>query len=485
MRGALLAAVAAALFSSAALGATAKDTDTLRPLVDLIETVRTHYVGDAQLHTKGLINEALKGMVAGLDRYSEYLDQQRYKDLQDDTRGSFNGVGIAIGIVSDKLMVIAPIEGTPADRAGLQGGDVIAYIDGFPTDGIKIMDAVHRIKGPRGTKVTLTIFREGEPPRDVVLKRAKITPVNIRAHIMDGIGYVAIRSFPQHTADKLSEVLESFQAAHVEGVILDLRRNPGGLLKEAYRVADLFLPGDKLIVSTEGRDPEQTKKHYSTDKQLVRRVPLVVLTSEHSASASEIVAGALQDWGRAVIMGRRTFGKASVQSIQPISSSRAQALRMTVARYYTPQHNKIHEIGIQPDVTLLPQKYSPTYRRLRTARTFTKFAATLNTESAAWLDPSALREGRLTLTEVSGGPDRTEDRLAEELHNWINAKGPDVSDATWDEVEEKAVQQVRLAVMRKIKGEEAAKRMAVQFDLQVGIAAKLLRLAAAHMTPQL
>jgi carboxyl-terminal processing protease len=473
-------------------------------LLELIETVEVNYAGDPPLKREEVVKQAASGMVGDLDRYSEFLDQQKYRDLQEDTRGSFGGVGIEIGFTNGKLSVIAPIEGTPASAAGLLGGDIIAFIDGTPSDDMKIMEAVHRIKGPPGTKVVLTIQREGSPMRDVPLVRAVITPLNIRDTILGdtGIGYVAIHSFSEHTADNLHEALERFAAAHVNGVILDLRSNPGGLLQEATRVVDLFLPGGLLIVSTEARDPAQRAKWFSSEKKDLPRFPLVVLVNEYSASASEIVSGALKDHRRAIIMGRRTFGKASVQSITPISEDRAQALRMTVARYYTPSHNEIHEVGIEPDVTLPPARYPPGMRRLFEEAAFNRFvsevllapapvkpstggvgggAATASNASSGtpWLDAEALKAGRLASSTRGTPSARVDGRIAQEFRRWADRQGWIETDETWVEIADFVVEQVRIAVMRKARGEEASRRYGIEFDPQVRTAAALLKLSSA------
>jgi len=463
-----------------------RNAGALKPLLELIETVEANYAGDPVIREDEVVKQALAGMVADLDRYSEFLDQQKYKDLQEDTRGSFGGVGIEIGIVNGKLSVIAPIEGTPADRAGLLGGDVIAFIDGVPTDDMKIMDAVHRIKGPPGTKVVLAIQREGEPMRDVPLVRALITPVNIRDAVLEdaGVGYVGIRTFSEHTAENLYDALRRFQDAHLKGFILDLRSNPGGLLQEATRVSDLFLPGGAAIVSTEGRDPSQRAKYYASEKRDIPQLPLIVLVNEYSASGSEIVAGALKDHRRGIIMGRRTFGKASVQSITPITPDRSQAVRLTVARYYTPSHNEIHEVGIEPDVTLPPSRYPPGMRRLFDEGAFNRFAGEVLLPAGAgqsgtgWLDPAALKDGRLAPPGKGSPPDKLDGRLGAEFRRWADRQGWHETDEAWAELESPVVDQVRIGVMRRVKGEEAARRYAVEFDPQVRTAAALLKLVA-------
>ena len=473
---------------SAASSSVAADPDAaaLKPLLGLIETVEANYAGDPPLRRDEVVKQAASGMVSSLDRYSEFLDQQKYKDLQEDTRGSFGGIGIEIGIVSGKLSVIAPIEGTPAFAAGLLGGDVIAFINGTPTDDMKIMDAVHRIKGPPGTKVVLTIQREGSPMRDVPLIRAIITPVNIRDTVLEasGIGYVAIHSFSEHTAENLYDALRRFKEGKLKGVILDLRSNPGGLLQEATRVVDLFLPGGVAIVSTEARDPAQRAKYYSSEKMEVPQFPLVVLVNEWSASGSEIVAGALKDHRRAIIMGRRTFGKASVQSITPVSIDKTQALRMTVARYYTPSHNEIHEVGIEPDVTLPASRYPPGMRRYFDESAFNRFAAEVLIAigpagaGTVWLDAGALKAGRLAPPGKGAAPEKVDGRIGVEFRRWADRQGWNETDEAWDELEDSVVEQVRIAVMRKVKGEESARRYAIEFDPQVRTAAALLTLSS-------
>jgi len=379
-----------------------------------------------------------------------------------------------------KLSVIAPIEGTPADKAGLRGGDHIAQVDGVSTDGMKIIDAVHRIKGPPGTRVVQTILREGFSPRDYTLQRAMITPVNVRYRILDnGIGYATIRSFSEKTSENLAEALDEFKKKGVTGVILDLRSNPGGLLAEAVRVVDLFLPGGKLIVSTEGRDPRQSARYYSNAKLKPVNFPLVVMTNDHSASASEIVAGALKDWGRAVIAGRRTFGKASVQSIQPITRDESKAMRLTIARYYTPKHKEIHEVGIEPDFEIPVTRYPALMRKMGDFSQFNAYAAKLFSSGTQWMDSAALKEGRLAPTPRGESAEEFEQHLGAEFRKYLQGTGMVIDENDWIEGSEVAVQQVRIAVMRRVKGEESARKMSVEFDAQVKTASALLKLAAA------
>ena len=472
--------LALCLSGGAVRGAQMSQVNTMKPVFDVMQTVSENYAGDKKYTQDDMVNAALTGITGGLDRYSEFLDQQAFKDMKDETKGQFGGVGIELGFMGSKLSVIAPIEGTPADKAGLRGGDHIARVDGTSTDGMKIIDAVHRIKGPPGTKVVLTILREGFSPRDYTLLRAIITPVNVRWRVMDnGIGYATIRSFSEKTAENLAVALDEFRKKKVTGVILDLRSNPGGLLAEAVRVVDLFLPGGKLIVSTEGRDPRQSARYFSNPKLSPATFPLVVLTNDHSASASEIVSGALKDWGRAVIAGRRTFGKASVQSIQPITRDESKAMRLTIAHYYTPKHKEIHEVGIEADFNIPTPRLPALLRKFGDLSQFNAFAASLFTSGTQWMDPAALREGKLAPTPKGESADEFDLHLGAEFRKWAQGTGTTIDDGDWEEGKEMAIQQVRMAVMRRVKGEEAARKMSIEFDPQVKSASALLKLATA------
>jgi len=474
------AALALFLLDGPAWPAQMSQASSLKPVFDVMDIVEGNYAGDKKFTQDDMVNAALTGVSGGLDRYSEFLDQQAFKDMKEETKGQFGGVGIEIGFMGAKLSVIAPIEGTPADKAGLLGGDHIARIDGVSTDGMKIIDAVHRIKGTPGTKVVLTILREGYSPRDYTLQRAIITPINVRYRVLDnGIGYATIRSFSEKTAENLAVALDEFRKKGVTGVILDLRSNPGGLLAEAVRVVDLFIPGGKLIVSTEGRDPRQSARYYSNPKLNPATFPLVVMTNDHSASASEIVSGALKDWGRAVIAGRRTFGKASVQSIQPITRDDSKAMRLTIAHYYTPKHKEIHEVGIEADFNIPSPRYPALMRKFADVSQFNAFAASLFASGTQWMDPVALKEGRLAPVPKGESAEEFDRRLETEFRKWATGVGSTIEDEDWFEGREMALQQVRIAVMRRVKGEEAARKMAVEFDPQVKTASALLKLALA------
>jgi carboxyl-terminal processing protease len=299
-----------------------------------------------------LIYGAIKGMVETLDPHSAFLTPEEYKELKIETRGAFSGIGIEITIRDGVLTVVSPIEGTPAFKAGLKAGDKIIKINGKVTKNMTLMDAVKNIRGPRGTDVTLTILREGaEKLIDVVITRGVVTIKSVKSNVIDDtIGYARISTFQEQTSDLLKEALKGMMKGKkpLEGFILDLRNDPGGLLDQAVEVCDLFLDSG-LIVYTKGRIESQNMSFDANPEvEIPNDVPMIVLVNQGSASASEIVAGALQDHKRALILGMPTFGKGSVQTIIPLTDN--SGLRLTTALYYTPNGTSIQAKGITPDI---------------------------------------------------------------------------------------------------------------------------------------
>jgi carboxyl-terminal processing protease len=319
-------------------------------LTEVIRKIEKSYVEpqDAQK----LIHGAIKGMVQGLDPHSSFLTKEEHQDLLIETKGSFSGVGIEITVRDNSLTVVSPIEGTPAYKAGIQAGDKIIKIDGKPTADMTLPEAVKSIRGERGTKVKLTIMREpGDKPLEFTVTRELIPIRSIRSYLLTPeIAYVRITNFQSKTASDLGESLQEIETKQrLNGLILDLRNNPGGLLSQAIEVSDLFLNAG-VIVSTKGRDSSQDL-HATAHKEIVERnYPIIALVNGGSASAAEIVAGALQDNKRAIILGTKTFGKGSVQTIIPLSDG--SGLRLTTAMYYTPSGRSIQASGISPDIEL-------------------------------------------------------------------------------------------------------------------------------------
>jgi carboxyl-terminal processing protease len=320
--------------------------------------------------TKDLVYGAIQGAVGTLDPHSSFMTPEEFRELQIETKGKFSGIGIEIALKDRTLTVVSPIEGTPAYQAGLKSGDQIIKINGASAKNITLMEAVKMIRGPKGSKVTLTINREGfKQPKDVVITREIIPIHSVKARILDdGIGYVRITNFQDSTDRDLGAYLKKMKQRLVpfKGLILDLRNDPGGLLEQAVRVSDEFLKSG-LIVYTEGRSRNQNMRFYArpNEEGKLANTPIVVLVNEGSASASEIVAGALKDQKRALIVGTKSFGKGSVQTIIPLDDG--SALRLTTALYFTPSGVTINEKGIQPDV-VVEDKQVPTDKSLQKLR---------------------------------------------------------------------------------------------------------------------
>ncbi len=310
--------------------------------------IQNNYVEKVEL--KDLLQGAIKGMLQTLDPYSSYLTPEQYSEMKVDTRGSFEGLGIEITVKDFQLTVVAPIEGTPAEKAGILPGDRIIKIDGQPTKDMTLHDAVSKMRGPRGTTVRLTVLRgDSHTPKEYVLNREVIKVRSVRTkELEDNIQYIRLTSFQERTAEDLQKALEVAYDHKMAGLVLDLRNNPGGLLDQAIQVADQFLEKGKLVVYTQGRNEEKHDYFARSGQKRDGRFPMVILINGGSASASEIVAGALQDWKRAAILGTPSFGKASVQTIIELEDH--SALRLTTAKYFTPLGKAIQGKGITPDI---------------------------------------------------------------------------------------------------------------------------------------
>ena len=343
--------------------------EELRAFTEVFGRVKSDYV--EPVDDKKLITEAINGMLTGLDPHSAYLDQDAFRELQVGTQGEFGGLGIEVGMEDGFVKVVAPIDDTPAARAGLKSGDLIVKLDDTSVKGMTLNDAVKRMRGKPNTQITLTIVRKGEPkPVVVTLTRAVIKIQSVKSKLLEpGYAYFRVSQFQEHTGETLARAIEKHfkeNAGQMRGIVLDLRNDPGGLLNGAVAVSSAFLPSGSLVVYTDGRTEDSKMKlsaspeHYlrgrmkeDYNKRLppeAKTAPMVVLVNAGSASASEIVAGALQDHKRAVIMGQPTFGKGSVQTILPLGNS--TAIKLTTARYYTPNGRSIQARGIMPDIPL-------------------------------------------------------------------------------------------------------------------------------------
>ncbi len=330
-------------------GYASESYEELQVFAEVLSQIKKHYVDKTE--TKDLVQGALRGMLASLDPHSSFMTTDMFKEMQVETKGEFGGLGIQIGIKEHQLTVIAPIEDTPAFAAGIQAGDTIIKVDDKATKDLTLMEAVQHMRGLRGTSVTLTIIREGiEEPLIFKITRDIIKIQSVRSKILEGnIGYIRMTQFQESTANDVTKELEHLITKHIQGLILDVRNNPGGLLTSAVRVSEQFLEAGRLVVSIQGRNEKKVEyragansKHY--------QYPMIVLINHGSASASEIVAAAMQDWGKAVIIGTTSFGKGSVQTILPLSDG--SGLRLTTAKYYTPKGKSIHSIGVKPDIVI-------------------------------------------------------------------------------------------------------------------------------------
>ncbi len=354
MRIRILAAIAATtlLMTQAAHGADEKDRDFYRQLElfgDVFERVRADYV--KEVGEEKLIESALNGMLTSLDPHSSYLNAKSFRDMQVQTRGEFGGLGIEVTMENGVVKVVSPIDDTPAARAGIKAGDYITHLDGTPVMGLTLAEAVKKMRGPIKSEILLTVARKGvEKPFKVTIIRDVIKVQSVRSRLEDDVVYVRITSFTEQTNSGLERAMAKRKAElgnRFMGVVLDLRNNPGGALDQAIAVSDAFLDQGE-IVSTRGRRAEETHRYSAKVGDLADGLPLVVLINGGSASASEIVAGALQDHQRALIIGTKSFGKGSVQSIVPLQGH--GAIRLTTARYYTPSGTSIQAKGINPDV---------------------------------------------------------------------------------------------------------------------------------------
>ena len=336
-------------FSFSGIDLSTSTYDELKQFAEILDIIQRNYVKEPD--PKELIHGAIKGMLNVLDPHSSYLSPDDFKELQIETKGKFGGVGIEITIKDGWLTVVSPIEDTPAYEAGIKAGDKIVKIDGKSTKDMSMMEAVKLIRGPKGTKVTLTIWREGfKEPKDFVITRDIIIIKSVKAKTLEpGYGYVRITSFQENTTSELQKALLRLEKENkpLKGIILDLRNNPGGLLDQAVKVADVFLEKG-LIVYIKGRKERIDFKAHPNSHP--HSYPIVILVNEGAASAAEIVAGALQDQHRALLIGTTTFGKGSVQTIIPLEDG--SALRLTTALYYTPSGRCIQATGIKPDLAL-------------------------------------------------------------------------------------------------------------------------------------
>ncbi|HET9940315.1 MAG TPA: S41 family peptidase [Candidatus Eisenbacteria bacterium] len=478
--------------------------------IQVLSKVRDHYV--EPVTTDKLMDSAIRGMLRTLDPYSQYLDKDEAERLETTTHGSFGGIGISIGIRDSWVTVISPIEGTPAWRAGIQGGDRIIKIDGASTEGLSLDDAMKKMRGDKGTKVELSIFREGrDKPMDFSITRdiIQIKSVPYAGVLNNGVGYIRLSNFSERSRDEIDDALAKIEKQNPRGLILDLRYNPGGLLSQAVEVSEEFAPRGKKIVFTRGRDATQNRDFYSSSTEPHQKYPLIVLVNQWTASASEIVSGAVQDLDLGVVVGRSTFGKGLVQTVIPLTRSvRGPKLKLTTAKYYTPSGRCIQKEeqlkdgaladsdddddsqtadlpdslrvkkplpeyktemgrtvygggGIVPDIELEEVKYPHLVEDLESKQTFFKYAVKYATKHK---DPPA----NYAITPA----------MREEFMTMVKADKIEVAADSLAMAQKFIDTGMRRELARRYAGDEEAYRVALEDDQQVREAASLIDKAA-------
>jgi carboxyl-terminal processing protease len=433
----------------------------LDPFAHALALIRDKYVDEDKTDPKKLVYGALEGMVNTLDPFSQFMTPDEYKEMQTETSGEFGGLGIEIAIKDERLTVISPIEGTPADKAGIKAGDWIIKIEKEKTNGMSINEAVKRLRGKPKTKITITIQRAGLPESfDVMIVREIIKIESIRSYMLpERIGYVRIAEFIQHTTEDLQKAVRDMQKdGPLKGLVLDMRNDPGGLLEEAVGVSDFFAENGKMIVFTKGRSPNQTQEFKaSSGEKFDKRIPVVVLVNEGSASGAEIVAGCLKDLKRGVLIGSKTFGKGSVQTILPLDNSDGAALRLTMAKYYTPSGVCIHGIGIDPELNLKDPEVSESTLKAYSKQMPQKFAQ------------EKVKQNLVVTAEME-----ITDALLSEFYDYCmkNLKKIDKEELKKDVKQFKS--SILIELVREKLGEKEARKAAVMRDSQVKVAEEII-----------
>ncbi len=457
---------------------------------EVLKHIRDEYVDNVDLEK--LIAGAVRGMLNTLDPHSQYLTSKQYEDLMVSTHGAFGGLGIEIDVRNGWLTVVAPIEGTPAHRAGIRGGDRIVKIEGKSTRGITVPEAIQKLRGPKGTQVTITIQREGEPDlidytlvRDII----KIKSVPFADIIEDGIGYIKIATFSENTAGEVYDALRKLEEKGMEKLIIDLRRNSGGLLTEAIGVSELFVKPGQVIVSTRGRSPEQNRIYRAGARARGGDYPLVVLVDNQSASASEIVAGAIQDLDRGLVAGLKTFGKGTVQSVMRLTGG--GALKLTTAKYYTPSGRNINKEeeeneesaiirsgaedssqiyytiggrrvfgggGIRPDLELQREEIPKIASRLAKENLVFEYAV------------HYVAVNKQIPKDFAEKPD-----LMDDFIEFIKSKGFEFTQEEFEQGRDFVLMMLETEIARKVWGDEAAYRIDVESDKQVQKVVEILK----------
>ena len=415
--------------------------ENLGPFIESLTQIQQVYVDESKVKGKSLIYGAIRGMLMSLDPYSQFLDPQEYKELQSETTGNFGGLGIEIAIRNDILTVVAPIDKTPAYQAGIKPGDRIVKINGESTKDITLLEAVRKLRGPKGTKVIITVSREGiKDFFDLTITRDIINIISVWKHIVDdNTGYIKIRNFAEKTAPDMEKAILELKDKKIKAIIIDLRNNPGGLLSSAVDVSNYFLQEGTLIVYTEGRMKAQNMRFVANKKENICDEPLVILVNKGSASASEIVTGAIKDNNRGVIIGSQTFGKGSVQTIYNLSDD--SGIKITTAYYYTPSGKLIHEKGITPDIVVEEKEPSEITWKLKYKEYFINFAKKYVKENP-----------KTSIDSLQ----KIDDKILDDFIKTVHSSGFEISNESIDKDKQWVKRFLKVEIIRELKGEDTA-----------------------------
>jgi carboxyl-terminal processing protease len=457
----------------------------LRPLMESMALIQNNYVDEDKVKSQALVQGAIKGMMGQLDPFSQYMDPQENTDMKQDTQGSFGGLGIEISMKAKVLTVVSPIEDTPADKAGIKSGDSITKINGESTDGMELMDAVHKMRGEAGTKVVITIYRDGfEAPKDFSITRAVIKIRSVKSNMLEGkVGYIRLSSFMGKSAEDFDAALSALEAKGAQSLIVDVRNNPGGLLNAAAEISGNFVPKGKVVVSTAGRYKDKDMRFESEGTGDWHK-PTVVLINGGSASASEILAGALQDYGLAVVVGTKSFGKGSVQTIMPLSDG--GALRLTTAKYLTPKGRSLHGQGIDPDVVAEEEPVSKAMITLYEENLFEVFVKEYLLEHPGFnLDEQPKDKEAVKVSESSWQhlkPESRETKLMKDMQEWLAKRGKGLDNDDFARERSRFLAKVKEELARKSGGEDAAREIALANDPQIHRALDVLKVASVYQS---
>ena len=463
------------VFSFAARADKQKDAyEALKPFMEVYAIIQESYVDEDKTVPKDLAEFAIKGMIEHIDPFSQYMDPQAYKDMNDDTKAQFGGLGIEISVKDGQLIVVSPIEDTPAFNAGIKSGDKIMLIEGDSTDGMDVMDAVHKLRGEVGTKVTISIQRGTSPDyKDYTIERAVIKIETARCSTLGtDVGYVRINQFMGDGSDIIEKGIKEFKKDKIKKLVIDLRDDPGGLLDQAVKISNLFLPKGDLIVYTEGRSKSKGIEFKGENDQLYKG-DIVVLINGGSASASEILAGALQDHGRAIIVGTQSFGKGSVQTIIPLSDK--SALRLTTATYMTPSGKKIHGVGITPDIIMEEDVPSSYTTALYEKNIFEDFVKEYLKKHPEGLNTTKKASVKVSESDIKVLFKKDEDqKLMEDFRNFLKAQKEEIKIQELAQDKSAILKWIKVEIAKTLKGRIAGRKAAIENDEQVKRAIDIL-----------